>query len=103
MSNRAISVVELERRRLLAVAASLSKDLETITAWGQAYAAARKKLGYLFRARKYVLSCNHLTLYEGQIRPGLKYCPHIWRVATLSVSILDAVQRRGIRLIGDTA
>nr|CAH7745328.1 unnamed protein product [Callosobruchus chinensis] len=33
MSNRPISVVELERRRL-ATAASLSKDLEAITAWG---------------------------------------------------------------------
>nr|CAH7747900.1 unnamed protein product [Callosobruchus chinensis] len=33
MSNRPISVVELERRRL-ATAASLSKDLQAITAWG---------------------------------------------------------------------
>nr|CAH7727905.1 unnamed protein product [Callosobruchus chinensis] len=33
ISNRPISVVELERRRL-ATAASLSKDLEAITAWG---------------------------------------------------------------------
>nr|CAH7760777.1 unnamed protein product [Callosobruchus chinensis] len=33
MSNRSISVVEFERRRL-ATAASLSKDLEAITAWG---------------------------------------------------------------------
>nr|CAH7759024.1 unnamed protein product [Callosobruchus chinensis] len=33
MSNRPISVVELERRRL-AMAASLSKDLEASTAWG---------------------------------------------------------------------
>nr|CAH7767606.1 unnamed protein product [Callosobruchus chinensis] len=33
MSNRPISVVELERRSL-ATAASLSKNLEAITAWG---------------------------------------------------------------------
>nr|CAH7730947.1 unnamed protein product [Callosobruchus chinensis] len=33
MSNRPNSVAELERRRL-ATAASLSKDLEAITAWG---------------------------------------------------------------------
>nr|CAH7751668.1 unnamed protein product [Callosobruchus chinensis] len=33
MSNRPISVVEVERRRL-STAASLSKDLEVITAWG---------------------------------------------------------------------
>nr|CAH7741340.1 unnamed protein product [Callosobruchus chinensis] len=48
--------------------------------------AARKKLGYLLRARKYFTPTNFLTLYKGQIRP-----------------ILDAVQRRAIRLIGDPA
>nr|CAH7747143.1 unnamed protein product [Callosobruchus chinensis] len=133
MSNRPISVVELERRRL-ATAASLSKDLEAITAWGhknmvefnasktqyctlsnkrcpsehsvlmnnQALprshsfkllgvsitenmiwhehvssiaTAAGKKLGYLFRARKY-FSSNLLTLYKAQIRPSLEYCSH---------------------------
>nr|CAH7729536.1 unnamed protein product [Callosobruchus chinensis] len=135
MSNRPISVVELERRRL-ATAASLSKDLEAITAWGlrnmvefnaskpqyctlsnqkcpsehsvlmnnQALprsnsfkllgvsitknmiwhehvssiaTAAGKKLGYLFRARKYFSPSNLLTLYKAQIRPSLEYCSHI--------------------------
>nr|CAH7764312.1 unnamed protein product [Callosobruchus chinensis] len=136
MSNRPISVAELERRRL-ATAASLSKDLEAITAWGlrnmvefntsktqyctlsnkrcpsehsvlmnnQALprshsfkllgvsitenmiwhervssiaTAAGKKLGYLFRARKYFSPSNLLTLYKAQIRPSLEYCSHIW-------------------------
>nr|CAH7714375.1 unnamed protein product [Callosobruchus chinensis] len=122
MSNRPISVVELERRRL-ATAASPPMDLEAITAWGcknmvefnasktqyctlsskrcpsehsvlvnnQALprshsfkllgvsitenmiwhehvssiaTAAGKKLGYLFRARKYFSSSNLLTLYK---------------------------------------
>nr|CAH7733925.1 unnamed protein product [Callosobruchus chinensis] len=53
-----------------------------------------KRLGYLFKARK----------YKAQIRPRLEYCSHIWGAAApTSLSILDAVQRRAIRLIGDPA
>nr|CAH7741844.1 unnamed protein product [Callosobruchus chinensis] len=67
-------------------------------------AAAGKKLGYLFRARKYFSPSNLLTLYKAQIRPSLKYCSHIWGAAApTTLSILDAVQRRAIRLIGDPA
>nr|CAH7727713.1 unnamed protein product [Callosobruchus chinensis] len=125
MINRPISVVELERRRL-ATAASLSKDLETITAWGfknvvefnasktqycrlsnkrcpsehsvlmnnQALPrTAGKKLGYLFRARKYFSPSNLLTLYKAQVRLSLEYCSHIWGAAApTTFSILDAVQ-----------
>nr|CAH7718404.1 unnamed protein product [Callosobruchus chinensis] len=44
-------------------------------------------------------------LKEGrQIRPSLEYCSHIWGAAApTSLSILDAVQRKAIRLIGDPA
>nr|CAH7763996.1 unnamed protein product [Callosobruchus chinensis] len=66
--------------------------------------AARKKLGYLFRAKKYFSPSNRLTLYKAQLRPSLEYCSHIWRAAVpTTLSILDAVQRRAIRLIGDPA
>nr|CAH7767498.1 unnamed protein product [Callosobruchus chinensis] len=66
--------------------------------------AAGKKLGYLFRARKYFLPSNVLTLYKAQIRPSLEYCSHIWGAAApTALSILDAVQRRAIRLISDPA
>nr|CAH7723713.1 unnamed protein product [Callosobruchus chinensis] len=132
--------VEVERRRL-ATAASLSKDLEAITAWGPSEhsvlmnnqalprshsfkllgvsitenmiwhehvssiaTAAGKKLGYLLRARKYFSPSNLLTLYKAQIRPSLEYCSHIWGAAApTTLSILDAVQRRAIRHIGDPA
>nr|CAH7736395.1 unnamed protein product [Callosobruchus chinensis] len=57
--------------------------------------AAGKKLGYLFRARKYFSPFNLLTLYKAQIRPSLEYCSHYWEAA--------AVQKRAIRLIGDPA
>nr|CAH7751449.1 unnamed protein product [Callosobruchus chinensis] len=59
--------------------------------------AAGKKFGYLFRARKYLSPPNLLTLY-------LEYCSQIWGTAApTTLSILDAVQRRAIRLIGDPA
>nr|CAH7763484.1 unnamed protein product [Callosobruchus chinensis] len=62
--------------------------------------AAGKKLGYLFRARKYFSPSNLLTLYKAQIRPSLEYCSHIWGAAApTTLSILDAVQRKAIRLI----
>nr|CAH7725917.1 unnamed protein product [Callosobruchus chinensis] len=67
-------------------------------------AVAGKKLGYLFTSRKYFSPTNLLTLYKAQIRPSLEYCSHIWEAAApTTLSILDAVQRRTIRLIGDPA
>nr|CAH7739633.1 unnamed protein product [Callosobruchus chinensis] len=46
---------------------------------------------------------NLLTLYKA-IKPSLEYCSHIWGAAApTTLSILDAVQRRAIRLIGDPA
>nr|CAH7739065.1 unnamed protein product [Callosobruchus chinensis] len=61
-------------------------------------------LGYLFRARKYFSPSNLLTQYKAQIRPSLEYCSHIWGAAApTTLSILDAVQRRAVRLIGDPA
>nr|CAH7768718.1 unnamed protein product [Callosobruchus chinensis] len=53
---------------------------------------------------KYFSPSNLLTLYKAQIRPSLEYCSHIWGAAApTTLSILDAVQRRAIRLIGDPA
>nr|CAH7741483.1 unnamed protein product [Callosobruchus chinensis] len=66
--------------------------------------AAEKKLAYLFRARKYFSPSNLVTLYSAQIRPSLECWSHIWRAAaSTTLSMLDAVQRRAIRLIGDPA
>nr|CAH7724361.1 unnamed protein product [Callosobruchus chinensis] len=63
--------------------------------------AAGKKLGYLFRARKYFSTSNLLTLYKAQTSPSLEYCPHIWGAAApTTLPILDAIQRRASRLIG---
>nr|CAH7718513.1 unnamed protein product [Callosobruchus chinensis] len=65
--------------------------------------AAGKNLGYLFRARKYFSPFNLLKLYKTQIRPKLEYS-HFWGAAApATLSLLEAVQRRAIRLIGDPA
>nr|CAH7727336.1 unnamed protein product [Callosobruchus chinensis] len=37
------------------------------------------------------------------MRPSMDYCSHIWGAAAPTLSILDAIQRRAIRLIGDPA
>nr|CAH7741096.1 unnamed protein product [Callosobruchus chinensis] len=42
-------------------------------------------------------------LYKAQIRPSLEYCSPIWGAAPATLTILDAVQKRAIRLIGDPA
>nr|CAH7761614.1 unnamed protein product [Callosobruchus chinensis] len=56
----------------------------------------------VFKARKNFSPSNLLTLYEAQIRPRLEYCSNIWgAAASTTLSILDAVQRRANRLIGD--
>nr|CAH7752468.1 unnamed protein product [Callosobruchus chinensis] len=61
-------------------------------------------LGKSSEARKYFSPSNLLTLYKAQIRPSLEYCSHVWGAAApTTLSLLDAVQRRAIRLIGDPA
>nr|CAH7714146.1 unnamed protein product [Callosobruchus chinensis] len=63
-----------------------------------------QKLGCLFRGKKCFSPSNLLTLYKAQIRSSLKYCSHIWGAAApTTLFILDAVQRRAIRLLGDPA
>ncbi|CAH2012486.1 unnamed protein product [Acanthoscelides obtectus] len=67
-------------------------------------AAAGKKQGYLFRAKKYFSPHDLLTLYKAQIKPSLEYCSHIWGAAApTTLSMLDAVQRRAVRLIDDSS
>nr|CAH7712299.1 unnamed protein product [Callosobruchus chinensis] len=83
ISNRPIPVVVLKRRRL-ATAASLLKDLETITAWG----FKNKLLG---KSSDIYSPSNLLKLYKAQIRPSLEYCSHIWGAAApTTLSVLDA-------------
>nr|CAH7756874.1 unnamed protein product [Callosobruchus chinensis] len=58
----------------------------------------------LLGSQEVLLTIHLLTLYKAQIRPSLEYCSHIWGAAApTTLSILDAVQRRAIRLICDAA
>nr|CAH7725910.1 unnamed protein product [Callosobruchus chinensis] len=99
MSNRPISVVELSNKRCPSEHSVLKKQPGSAKkSLIQAFRTAGKKLGYLFRARKYFSPSYFLTLYKAQIRPSLEHCSHITAAPT-TLSILDAVQRRAIRLI----
>jgi len=63
---------------------------------------ACRKLNFLFRARHYFRPQEILLLYKAQIRPLLEYSSHIWGAAPDSVlNILNKVQDRAVRLIGD--
>nr|CAH7731074.1 unnamed protein product [Callosobruchus chinensis] len=47
---------------------------------------------------------NLLSLCKAQVSPSLEYCSHIWGAAApTTLSILDAVQGRAIRLIDNPA
>nr|CAH7768604.1 unnamed protein product [Callosobruchus chinensis] len=49
-------------------------------------------------------SPSTLQVCKAQIRPSLECCSHIWGAAApTTLSIVDAVQRRTTRLIGDPA
>ncbi|THD19668.1 hypothetical protein D915_009674 [Fasciola hepatica] len=58
------------------------------------------KVGFLFCARRF-FKPFHLLLYKVQIRPTLEYCCHAWGEASSSLSLLDRVQRKAIRLVDD--
>ena len=63
---------------------------------------AGRKLGLLFRSRRYFTPSSLLTLYKDQIRPCLEYGTHLWRGASKhSLATLDTVQNRAIKVIGD--
>ena len=62
--------------------------------------SASKKLGVLFRCKQYFNSAQLFKLYTGFIRPCLEYCSHIWG-SSPHTSLLDRIESKAIRLIGD--
>nr|CAH7718516.1 unnamed protein product [Callosobruchus chinensis] len=110
MSNRPISVVELERRGLKNMVDFNASKTQYCTLSNKSCPSKHSVLmnnEALPRSHFKLLGVsitpsNLLTLYKAQIRPSLEYCSHIWGAAApATLSILDAVQRRAIRLIGD--
>ena len=57
-------------------------------------------MGVLFQCKQYFNSAQLFKLYTGFIRPCLKYCSHFWG-SSLYTSLLDRVESKAIRLIGD--
>ena len=62
--------------------------------------SASKKLGVLFRCKQYFNSDQLFKLYTGFIRPCLEYCSHICGSSPYT-SLLDRIESKAIRLIGD--
>ena len=62
--------------------------------------SASKKLGILFQCKQYSNSAQLFKLHAGFIRPCLEYCSHIWGSSPYT-SLLDRVESKAIRLIGD--
>ena len=62
--------------------------------------SASKKLGVLFRCKKFFTPAQLLKLYTGLIRPSLEYCSHIWGASSYT-SLLDRVESKAFRLIND--
>ena len=62
--------------------------------------SASKKLGVLFRCKQYFSAAQLFKLYTGFIRPCLEYCSHIWGSSPYT-SLLDRIESKAIRLIGD--
>ena len=54
----------------------------------------------VFRCKQYFNSDQLFKLYAGFVRPCLEYCSHIWGFFPYS-SLLDRVESKAIRLIGD--
>ena len=83
---------------------TLRSDLSWNDHISTAAKAAARKLGLLFRSRRYYTPSHLLTLYKALIRPCLEYRSHLWRGASKhSLATPDAIQKRAIKLIGDPA
>ena len=79
---------------------NISSDLSWHSHIASIVKSASRKLGFLFRARRYFTPEQLLTLYKSQVRPTLEYCSHIWGGAPkTTLKLLDSVQRRAVRLI----
>ena len=64
--------------------------------------SASRRLGILYRAKRLFSSTQRLTLYKAQVRPLLEYCSHVWGgAASTTLALLDRVQKKAIRFIGD--
>ena len=57
-------------------------------------------MGVLFRCKQYFKTAHSFKLYTGFNCPCLEYCSHIWGSSPYT-SLLDRIESKAIRLIGD--
>jgi hypothetical protein len=63
---------------------------------------AARKLGVLFKVKRYFTPKQLLTLYQAQVRSCMEYCCHLWDgSAKYQLAALDSVERRAHRLFGN--
>ena len=63
-----------------------------------------KTQGKWWNRNSFFTPLHLLTVYKAQIRPCLEYGSHLWRGASkYSLTSLDTIQKRAIRLIDDSA
>ena len=66
--------------------------------------SAARKIGFLFRSKRFFTPMHLLSLYKAQIRPCLEYGSHLWRGdSKYSLATLDTIQKQAVRLIDDSA
>ncbi|XP_047998106.1 uncharacterized protein LOC125235552 [Leguminivora glycinivorella] len=63
---------------------------------------AAKKLGVLFKVKRYFTPNQLISLYQAQVRSCVEYCCHLLDgSAKYQLAALDAIERRAHRLFGD--
>ena len=83
---------------------SVASDLSLNEHISSVAKSGARKIGFLFRSKRFFTLLHLLTLYKAQIRPYLKYGSHLWRGASkYSLATLDTIQKRAIRLIDDSS
>lgn len=86
----------------------LGLDLQSNLNFGSAIESraktAAKKLGVLYKVKRYFTPEQLLTLYKAQVRSCMEYCCHLWDgSAKYQLAALDSVERRARKLIGDAS
>ena len=80
---------------------TVNKDLSWTPVVNKMARTASQRLGLLRRAAPYLVPSQRATIYKTMIRSKMEYASSAWMGAPpTSLSKLDAIQRRAVRIIG---
>ena len=100
LSLSGIDIAEADTLSLLGL--TIQNDMRWNTHIISVAKEASKCLGFLKRCRKYFSASDIRKIYVSYIRPRMEYNSHVWTGASRSsLELLDRVQRRAIKIIGD--